>query len=64
MIADCLDTRDMNALLRCSKFFYDFLIQDLYRLNAQRSGSSALMWAASEDMLATAILSLENGGIP
>jgi hypothetical protein len=45
-IAESLESRDLNALLRCHSYLYKALNDYLYRLNVQHD-APALYWAAS-----------------
>ncbi|MBZ6374535.1 MAG: ankyrin repeat domain-containing protein [Kocuria palustris] len=46
-IAESLESRDLNALLRCHSYLFKTLNDYLYRLNVQHHDASALYWAAS-----------------
>lgn len=56
MIAESLEAEcEINALVQTNRHLYALLNLYLYRLNIQKNGSSALLWAAQhgQDMTAT-----------
>ncbi|RDL30235.1 uncharacterized protein BP5553_10513 [Venustampulla echinocandica] len=63
LIADYLGSeRSINALARTSRRFYQLLNDYLYRYNATKNGSSALLWAARRGQSASAAHSIAQGG--
>ena len=61
-IAENLESeRDVNAFAQAKRRLYRLLNSYLYRYNIQRSGSSALLWAAQHGQEATARRLLEEG---
>ncbi|KAF2176950.1 hypothetical protein K469DRAFT_605193 [Zopfia rhizophila CBS 207.26] len=53
-ISDNLESeRDINAFIQANRRLHRLLINYLYRYNIQRSGSSALLWAARYGQEAT-----------
>ena len=62
IVAENLSTfSDLNSFAQTSQRLYFLLNNSLYQINAQRDGSSALLWAAEHGLERTVELSLAEG---